>query len=66
MATNLQLDDRLIAEAAALGKHRTKKEAVTQALTDYVRHLRQERILDLFGRVDLDPAYDYKRQRARA
>jgi len=66
MATNLQLDDRLIAEAATLGKHRTKKEAVTQALTDYIRHLRQERILDLFGSVDFDPAYDHKRQRARA
>lgn len=66
MATNLQLDDRLIAEAAALGKHRTKKAAVTQALTDYIRHLRQEQILDLFGRVDVDSGYDYKRQRARA
>lgn len=66
MATNLQLDDRLIAEAAALGKHRTKKAAVTQALTDYIRNLRQERILDLFGGVDFDPAYDYKRQRAKA
>ncbi|MDD2302304.1 MAG: type II toxin-antitoxin system VapB family antitoxin [Eubacteriales bacterium] len=66
MATNLQLDDRLIAEAATLGKHRTKKEAVTQALTDYVRHLRQERILDLFGSIDIDPSYDYKRQRAKA
>ena len=66
MATNLQLDDRLIAEAAKLGKHRTKKEAVTQALTDYVRHLREERILDLFGKIDFDPAYDYKRQRAKA
>jgi Arc/MetJ family transcription regulator len=66
MATNLQLDDRLIAEAATLGKHRTKKEAVTQALTDYVRHLRQDRILDLFGRIDFDPAYDHKRQRAKA
>ena len=28
MVTNLQLDDRLVAEAAALGKDRTKKEAV--------------------------------------
>jgi Arc/MetJ family transcription regulator len=66
MATNLQLDDRLIAEAATLGKHRTKKEAVTQALTAYIRHLRQERILDLFGKIDFDPAYEYKRQRAKA
>ena len=66
MATTLQLDDRLIAEAAALGNHRTKREAVTQALTDYIRHLQQERILDLFGKVDFDPGYDYRRQRARA
>jgi Arc/MetJ family transcription regulator len=65
MATNLQLDDRLIAEAAALGKHRTKKEAVTQALTDYIRHLRQDHILDIFGKVDFEPKYDYKRQRSR-
>ena len=66
MATNLQLDDRLIREALELGNHRTKKAAVTQALTDYIRHLRQDRILDLFGKVDFDPAYDYKRQRAKA
>ena len=65
MATNLQLDDRLIAEAASLGRHRTKKEAVTQALTDYIRHLRQDRILDIFGKVDFDPKYNYKRQRSR-
>ena len=66
MATNLGLDDRLIRQAVELGKHRTKKAAVTQALTDYIRHLRQERILDLFGQVDFDPGYDYKRQRSRA
>jgi Arc/MetJ family transcription regulator len=66
MATNLELDDRLIREAVTLGNHRTKKAAVTQALSDYVRHLRQDRILDLFGKVDFNPAYDYKRQRARA
>jgi Arc/MetJ family transcription regulator len=65
MATNLQLDDSLIAEALALGKHRTKKAAVTQALKGYIQHLRQERILDLFGSVEFDPAYDSKRQRAR-
>ena len=66
MATNLQLDDRLIKQAVALGNHRTKKAAVTQALTDYIRHLRQERILEVFGKVDFDTKYDYKRQRARA
>jgi Arc/MetJ family transcription regulator len=66
MATNLQLDDRLIRQAVVLGSHRTKKAAVTQALTDYIRHLKQEKILDLFGKVDFDRAYDYKRQRAKS
>jgi Arc/MetJ family transcription regulator len=65
MATNLELDDRLINEAVALGKHRTKKDAVTKALAEYVRNLRQEKILDLFGKVDFDADYDYKRQRSR-
>ncbi len=65
MATNLQLDDRLIKQAVALGKHRTKRAAVTQALTDYIRHLRQERILEVFGKVDFDSGYDHKRQRAQ-
>jgi Arc/MetJ family transcription regulator len=66
VVTNLQLDGRLIAEAARLGKHRTKEEAVTQALTEYVQNLRQEGILDLFGSIDFDPSYDYKRQRAKS
>jgi Arc/MetJ family transcription regulator len=66
MATNLQIDDALIAKAAKLGSHRTKKAAVTQALTEYIRHLEQQKIKSLFGTVDFDPAYDYKKQRSRA
>lgn len=66
MATNLELDDRLIKQAVKLGGHRTKKAAVTQALSDYVAHLKQEAILELFGKVDFDPDYDSKRQRAKA
>lgn len=66
MATNLQLDDDLIAKAVELGRHRTKKAAVTRALTDYVRHLEQEKILSLFGQVEFDPGYDYKKQRKKA
>jgi len=66
MATNLQIEDNLIAKAVKLGGHRTKKAAVTQALTEYINHLEQEKILALFGLVDFDPAYNYKRQRAKA
>lgn len=51
MATNLQIDDQLIKKAVELGRHRTGKEAVTQALVEYIRHLEQERILSLFGSI---------------
>jgi hypothetical protein len=65
MATNLQIDDNLIRKAVRLGKHRTKKAAVTQALVDYIQHLEQDKIGSLFGAIDYDPGYDYKSQRAR-
>jgi len=66
MATNLQIDDKLITRAAKLGHHRTKKAAVTEALTEYIHHLEQEKILSLFGSVEYDPGYNSKKQRARA
>lgn len=65
MATNLQIDDELITRAVMLGGHRSKKAAVTQALTDYIHHLEQEKILSLFGTVDYAPGHDYKLQRAK-
>jgi Arc/MetJ family transcription regulator len=66
MATNLQIDDTLIMQAVKLGRHRTKKAAVTRALTDYINHLEQENVLSLFGSVDYVQGYDHKKQRARA
>jgi Arc/MetJ family transcription regulator len=65
MATNLALDDRLIEEARRAGGHKTKKEAVTAALDEYVRRRKQQRILQAFGSFDFDPAYDYKAERRR-
>ena len=65
MATNLALDDKLIAEAVRVGRHRTKKEAVTTALEEYVKMKRRLGLLDLVGRIDYDPAYDYKDARRR-
>jgi len=65
VATNLQVDDRLIVRALKLGGHKTKKAAVTQALVEYINHLQQQKILSMFGTVNYDPKYDYKKQRAR-
>jgi Arc/MetJ family transcription regulator len=65
MATNLALDDSLIEEARRAGGHKTKKEAVTAALAEYVKRRKQLRIQDAFGTVDFDPKYDYKAERHR-
>ena len=63
MPTNLAIDDRLIEEAQKLGRHRTKKEAVTAALDEYIQRRKQQRIISLFGTIDYDQTYDYKRAR---
>lgn len=65
MATNLALDDNLIIQAQKIGHHRTKKEAVMVALKEYIAHKKQLKILDLFGRIDFDQNYDYKKARTR-
>jgi predicted nucleic acid-binding protein len=66
MATNLAIDDGLLEEALKVGGHRTKKDTVTEALEEYIQRRKQARILELFGKVDFDPKYDYKRQRRRS
>jgi hypothetical protein len=65
MPTNLALDDRLIEDARRAGSHKSKKEAVTAALEEYVRKRQQMRILEAFGTFPVDPAYDYKSERRR-
>lgn len=65
MATNLALDDKLIMQALKVGHHKTKKEAVTAALKEYIAHKKQLNIFKLFGSVDFDRNYDYKKARSR-
>ena len=60
MATNLALDDELIEQARSAGGHKTKKEAVTAALSEYVQRRKQQEVIKLFGTIDYDPDYDYK------
>jgi Arc/MetJ family transcription regulator len=65
MPTNLALDDRLIERARRIGKHKTKKDAVTAALEEYVRRRRQLEVLSLAGAIDYAADYDYQAGRRR-
>ena len=63
MATNLNIDENLLAEAQSLGKKKTKRETVNEALEEYIQRRKQKEILKVFGKIDLDPSYDYKKDR---
>ena len=63
MATNLKINEELLAEALRLGKFRTKKDTVNQALTEFIQHRRQLEILEWEGKVEYFEDYDYKKLR---
>jgi len=63
MATNLAIDDNLIEEARVLGKHRTKKAVVTEALHEYIQRRKQIDIVNMFDSISYDKDYAYKKQR---
>ncbi len=65
MATNLSLDPELIDRALELSGERTKKAAVTKALEEFITRRQQRRLLDLMGKLDWQPSYDYKAERSR-
>jgi Arc/MetJ family transcription regulator len=65
MATNLNIDERLLVEAQKLSGKRTKRETVNEALTEYIMRRKQKDILQLFGTVDFDKRYNHKQLRKK-
>jgi len=65
MPTNLAIDDKVLKRALRVGKHRTKRETVNEALKEYIDRRERLRALKLFGTIDFDPRYDYKKARTR-
>jgi hypothetical protein len=66
MATNLSIDPRLLERALAVSGERTKKAAVTRALEEFIARREQKKMIELFGSLEWDPAYDHKAERERA
>ncbi|MBA3037216.1 MAG: type II toxin-antitoxin system VapB family antitoxin [Desulfobacterium sp.] len=65
MATNLAIDDGLLHEALEISGLKTKKDTVNLALKEFVDRRKQLEIISIFGKMDPDPDYDYKKGRAR-
>lgn len=65
MATNLKLDDAMVAEAVRIGGFKTKQQAVNTAIAEFVQRRQRLSILELEGKIGFDPDWDYKKMRRR-
>ncbi len=65
MATKLSIDPELLDKALEVSGEKTKKATVNRALREFIARREQERLLELFGKLDWDDEYDYKRERTR-
>ena len=65
MATNIELDNTLVKKVMKFSGLNTKREAVNEALSEYVQKREQLKIINLFGTIDYHGDYDYKAERKR-
>ena len=65
MATNLSLDPKLLERTLRVSGEKTKKAAVTKALMEFIARHEQQRITKLFGKLEWDVTYEYKKDRSR-
>lgn len=64
MRTNIDIDDKLMQKAMRSGGFKTKKETVEAALKALAKQCESQRkILDLFGKIEFDPAYNHRKMR---
>ncbi|MBN2175282.1 MAG: type II toxin-antitoxin system VapB family antitoxin [Bacteroidales bacterium] len=54
MATNLAIDNELLERARIIGKHKTKKAVVTEALEEYIERRNRMKIIEVFGTIIYD------------
>ena len=66
MATNLAIDPELIERALAVSGQKTKKAAVTLALTEFIARREQAGLRKLFGALRWNARFDYKAGRSRS
>ena len=65
MATNLAINDQLLNNALEIGGFRSKKDTVNAALEEFIQRRKAEDVINLFGKIDFDENYDYKKMRSR-
>ena len=63
MASNLAIDDKLLNKALRVSALKTKREAVTLALQEFIERREQKKILNKLGTIQFRKDWDYKKDR---
>ena len=63
MPTNLAIDDKLLDTALQLGGYKTKKDTVNIALKEFIQRRKMEDVISLFGKIEYENDYNYKKMR---
>ena len=68
METNLStdIDIQLLDDALKIGGLKTRNDTVNMALEEFIQRRKAADILTLFGTVEYDTDYDYKKARRRS
>lgn len=65
MATNLGIDDTLLTKALKIGGYKSKKDTVNAALDEFIKRRKAKDLIDIFGTIEYDNSYNYKKMRSR-
>ena len=65
MVGSLAINERLLDEAYKIGGDGTKKKTINTALKEFIQRRKSEDLIKLFGQIEYDPKYDYKKMRLR-
>lgn len=57
MPKTVTIDDALLAEAKTLGHHRTRRDAVHEALREYIQRRKRRKLMNLAGTIDFAPGW---------
>jgi hypothetical protein len=65
MPTTVAINEELVREARRVGGHESESQTLDAALAEYIQRHRRLGILDLRGKIEYDPGYNYKALRER-
>lgn len=63
MNTRIVINNDLINEALEIGNFSSKKELLEVALKNFIENQKRKKILEIKGKIEFSPDYDYKSMR---